>query len=560
MNLYDKARQEIKKAIINAYDDAMIKGDLMDIELPSFDVNEPRDSSHGDFAANFAMIWAKPMGQNPRKIAEIIIDNIEKGGYIEKIDIAGPGFVNFTLSKEYESDVLKCIYDMGENYGKTDVFNGKKVNVEFVSANPTGPMHLGNARGGVIGDVIAGVYENCGADVTREYYVNDAGNQVEMLARSLESRYFEIHGDTTTYPFPENGYHGDDIMVNAKKFTEVHGDVYLSKGEEERRFALKEFGLKENIAKIKSDLKKYNIEYDVFFSENSLYESGEVEATLKLLDDNGYLYESEGALWFKATDFGCEKDDCLRKSNGFNTYYAADIAYHKNKFLTRNFDLCIDVLGADHHGHTVRFKGAMEAIGIEVSRLKFVLMQLVKLTENGEVVRMSKRSGKAVSLSDLLDEVPIDAARFFFCSRQAESQMEFDMALAVKEDSDNPVYYAQYAHARICSVIKNLEAQGTHAPKEAMVSRLCNKEEVALIKLLARYPEENVQAAKSFDPSKITRYILEVAAAFHTFYSTNRVNTDDVELTQSRLTLCVATRQVIACAMNLIKVSCPEKM
>ena len=474
---------------------------------------------------------------------------------------------------------MSVIEAEGEKYGENDTLAGKKYMVEFVSANPTGPMHMGNARGGVLGDTLASVLQKSGADVWREFYVNDAGNQIEKFAKSLEARYFQIIKGEDAVEFPEDGYHGDDIRELAQAFYEKEGDKYLDCDEKARHDALTQFGLSVNIPKMKTDLARYGIQYDQWFFESSLHESGYVADTVAALTEKGYTYEKDGALWLKTSEILAArlrtegksdeaieklglKDDVLRRANGFYTYFAADIAYHRNKFAVRGFDKVINIWGADHHGHVARLKGAMDALGLDGEhRLDIVLMQLVKLVRDGEVVRMSKRTGKAISLTDLLDEIPVDACRYFF-NAKPETQMEFDLGLAVREDSENPVYYVQYAHARICTLLKNLAAEGYAVPKaaEADLSVLTGEEEKALIKQLAQYPAVVLLAARDYDPSFINRYLSELAAAFHKFYNACRIKGEAENVLLARLKLADTARAVLKNGMTLIGCSAPEKM
>jgi arginyl-tRNA synthetase len=562
-NPYALAVEAVRAAILNAYEEAVVRGELPGGAPEDFDVSEPRDKGHGDLAANFAMVWAKVLKLNPRKVAETIVADIDKGNYIDKIEIAGPGFVNFTLNAEWYGAALSAIDEAGADYGKSDYGAGKRVQVEFVSANPTGPMHLGNARGGVLGDVLSSIFQWTGFYCEREFYLNDTGNQVDLLGKSMESRFFELLGDTTTYPFPEDGYHGDDVIAHAKAYIELNGDSLKDAPEEERRTKLRDFALTRNIARMKEDLAHYRIVHDVWFNESSLYgEGGAVDIALAAMKENDALYEADGALWFAATKFGSEKDEVLRKSTGFYTYYMGDIAYHYNKFVTRGFDTVVDIWGADHHGHAIRFASAMRAIGLEPTRLKFILMQLVRLVRGGEIVRMSKRTGKAVTLADLLDEISVDAARFFFCSRQNDTQMEFDLDIAVKEDSDNPVYYVQYAHARICSILRNLAAEGIlpKAASEVDFGLLTAPEEQDLIKHLAKLPQELIMAADSLDPSRMTKYVMETASTFHKFYNACRVRGEEQGVMDARLKLCELTAQVLRNVLSIINITCPDRM
>ncbi|HWP80113.1 MAG TPA: arginine--tRNA ligase [Candidatus Acidoferrum sp.] len=562
-NPYALAVEAVRAAILNAYEEAAQHGELPAGAPEEFDVSEPRDKGHGDLAANFAMVWAKALKLNPRKVAETVVAGVDKGDFIEKIEIAGPGFVNVSLNAAWYGAALSAIDEAGDDYGKSGYGAGKRVQVEFVSANPTGPMHLGNARGGVLGDVLSSIFQWTGFYCEREFYLNDTGNQVDLLGKSMESRFFELLGDTASYPFPEDGYHGEDVIEHAKAYRELHGDALKDAPEEERRIKLRDFALTRNIERMKEDLARYRIVHDVWFKESSLYgEGGAVDIALAAMKENDALYEADGALWFAATKFGSEKDEVLRKSTGFYTYYMGDIAYHYNKFVTRGFDTVVDIWGADHHGHAIRFASAMRAIGLEPTRLKFILMQLVRLVRGGEIVRMSKRTGKAVTLSNLLDEISVDAARFFFCSRQNDTQMEFDLDIAVKEDSDNPVYYVQYAHARICSILRNLAAEGVTPKSAAEVdfSVLTAPEEADLIKHLAKLPQELIMAADSLDPSRMTKYVMETASTFHKFYNACRVRGEEQAVMDARLKLCELTAQVLRNVLSIINVTCPDRM
>ncbi|MBC8536668.1 arginine--tRNA ligase [Feifania hominis] len=563
MNPIQLVKDSIAKALIEASERAVRQGRLREPLAPGFEITPCREKAHGDFASNFAMQCAKAQGQAPRAVAQAVLDELDlTGTAVESAEIAGPGFVNFRVGHAYYENVVRLIDELGERYGRTEGGRGQKVMVEFISANPTGPMHMGNARGGAIGDSLASILDACGYDVTREFYVNDAGNQVDNLAKSLEARYLQLYLGEDAVAFPEEGYHGDDVRERAKEYAALHGDSLVDAPSQERREKLVEYGLQKNIENMQRDLGRYKIVFDRWFFESELHKSGYVKDTIDLLERRGHIYEKDGALWFRATDFGLEKDEVMKKSNGFYTYYAVDIAYHRNKFEARGFDRVIDVFGADHHGHTLRFRAGLEALGIDPGRLDFVLMQLVRLIQDGEVVRMSKRTGKAISLNDLLDDIPIDAARFFFNMRQADSQMDFDLDLAVKQSSDNPVYYVQYAHARICSILKNLAAEGIREKPAAEVdlSLLTTAEELDLIRLLGSYPEEIVIAARAYDPSRMTHYAMELSSAFHRFYNACRVKCDDSGLCAARLALCGATRQVLRNVLSLLKISAPELM
>ena len=580
MNMIESAKEQVRQLTQRAYRACVEAGTLPGgIEtVPAVEI--PKDTANGDYTTTFCLAAAKAMKMNPRQVAQTLIDAMAlEDSYFTAVELAGPGFLNFRLGGKWYADTVSVIEAEGEKYGENDTLAGKKYMVEFVSANPTGPMHMGNARGGVLGDTLASVLQKSGADVWREFYVNDAGNQIEKFAKSLEARYFQIIKGEDAVEFPEDGYHGDDIRELAQAFYEKEGDKYLDCDEKARHDALAQFGLSVNIPKMKTDLARYGIQYDQWFFESSLHESGYVADTVAALTEKGYTYEKDGALWLKTSEILAArlraegksdeaieklglKDDVLRRANGFYTYFAADIAYHRNKFAVRGFDKVINIWGADHHGHVARLKGAMDALGLDGEhRLDIVLMQLVKLVRDGEVVRMSKRTGKAISLTDLLDEIPVDACRYFF-NAKPETQMEIDLGLAVREDSENPVYYVQYAHARICTLLKNLAAEGYAVPKaaEADLSVLTGEEEKALIKQLAQYPAVVLLAARDYDPSFINRYLSELAAAFHKFYNACRIKGEAENVLLARLKLADTARAVLKNGMTLIGCSAPEKM
>ncbi len=576
-NMIQNAKDSINGILAKAYERAAQAGQLPSGAELSGTVEIPKDSSNGDFAANHAMTGARALHMAPRKIAETLIANMElEGSWFSSVEAAGPGFINFRLADSWYADVLGAVTAEGRDYGRSDEGHGKKVMVEFVSANPTGPMHMGNARGGVLGDALASVLDRAGYSVWREFYVNDAGNQIEKFANSIDVRYQQLLLGEDKVDFPEDGYHGDDIRELACLFREARGDGWLNLPTAERHEAMAKFGLDINIPKMKSDLSRYGIEYDQWFFESSLHKSGYVAETVDKLTQRGYTYEKDGALWLKTSQILREhytkagktqeeierlelKDDVLRRANGFYTYFAADIAYHRNKLELRHFDKVINVWGADHHGHVARLKGAMDALGLDGDRLDVVLMQLVKLTRGGEVVRMSKRTGKAISLTDLLDEIPVDAARYFFNSRP-ESPVEFDLELAIRQDSENPVYYVQYAHARICTLISALAAEGHAVPEKADASLLSTPEEKELIKQLAALPEEIHLAARDYDPSRLNRYVTELAARFHRFYTVCRIKGAEEDVQAARLLLADCVRRVIAISLGIVGVSAPEKM
>ena len=579
-NMIQNAKDQVLALTSKAYEAAAKAGKLPGDVAVRAGVEIPKDTANGDYTTTFALAAAKAMHKSPREIASVLLENMDlEGSYFASAEIAGAGFLNFRLNPSWYQGVMDAVDGEGGAYGRSDVLKGQKIMVEFVSANPTGPMHMGNARGGVLGDTLASVLEASGAEVWREFYVNDAGNQIEKFAKSLEARYLQIILGEEAVPFPEDGYHGDDIRELAQAFYGQHGDAYQNASKEDRHAALAAFGLERNIPKMQSDLKRYKIEYDQWFFESGLHDSGYVAETVQLLADRGYTYEQEGALWLATSRILEEnyrkagksdkeiakldlKDDVLRRANGFYTYFAADIAYHRNKFEKRGFDRVINIWGADHHGHVARLKGAMDALGLDgTGRLDIVLMQLVKLLRDGEVVRMSKRTGKAISLTDLLDEVPVDAARWFF-NAKPDTQMDFDLGLAVREDSENPIYYVEYAHARICSLIRNLAAEGYRLPAMAQVdaSLLASETETALIKQLSLYCEELRLAARDYDPSHINRYLIELAGCFHRFYTACRIKGEEDAVLNARLKLADETRTVLKNGLALLGVDAPEKM
>ena len=580
MNMIQSAKDQIAALTRSAYRAAVQEGLLPDgVEtVPAVEI--PKDTANGDYTTTFCLAASKAMRKNPREVANILTQHMKLDGtYFTSVEIAGPGFLNFRLGEKWYADVVEDVEREADAYGRGEGLKGKKYMVEFVSANPTGPMHMGNARGGVLGDTLAEVLSRAGAEVWREFYVNDAGNQIEKFASSIEARYAQLILGEDAVEFPEDGYHGDDIKDLARAFLEENGPGWLDKPVAERHAAMARFGLDRNIPKMKADLARYGIEYDEWFFESSLHESGFVADTVSELTERGFTYEKDGALWLATSRIlGDElraagksekdiekldlKDDVLRRANGFYTYFAADIAYHRNKLEVRGFDRAINIWGADHHGHVARLKGALDALGLDGQhRLEIVLMQLVKLMRDGEVVRMSKRTGKAISLGDLLDEIPVDAARWFFNSRP-DTQMDFDLGLAVREDSENPVYYIQYAYARICSLLKTMADEGRSVPAadKADLSLLSGEQERALIKELANFSEEIRMAARDYDPSYINRYLMRLAGAFHRFYSACRIKDEADDVANARLLLAAATRQVLANGLTILGLSKPEKM
>lgn len=556
-----EVENKLYEAIESAVKSAIESGDLPQADIPKFIIEKPADKKNGDFSSNIAMAGARAFHGAPRMIAEAIVKNFSlDGGYIDRCEIAGPGFINFYLSDKYYSDVLKDIVASGDSYGRSDYGEGKKILVEFVSANPTGPMHIGNARGGAIGDCLASVLDAAGYDVQREFYVNDAGNQIEKFATSLEVRYLQKCGKDIE--LPEDAYHGEDITVHARNFFSEVGDKYADCDSQERRDALVAYALPKNIAGLEADLGKYRIKYDKWFRESTLHKDGSVQKVIEALKERGVTYEQDGALWFKASEFGNDKDIVLIRANGIPTYIVPDIAYHYNKLVTRGYDKAIDVLGADHHGYIPRMKAALTALGLDADRLDIVIMQMVRLVRNGETIKLSKRSGKAITLNTLLEEIPIDAARFFFNLREPNSHFDFDLELAAKQSSENPVYYVQYAHARICSIIKKAAEEGVEVvtPSAESLNRLNSDEERDLISHLAGLTDEIIGAAKNYDPAKITHYVIDLATLFHKFYNAHRVVSEDKELTEARLFLCTAVKNTIKNILVMLKVDVPEAM
>lgn len=559
--LVKETQDKLNEIIIAAVKSATAKGELPESDMPSFIIEKPSDKKNGDFSTNIAMAGARCYHKAPKMIAESIVNSLDLDGtLIDRAEIAGPGFINFYLSDDYYSRIVLDAVEQGENYGRSDYGNGKKMLVEFVSANPTGPMHIGNARGGAIGDCLASVLDAAGYYVQREFYINDAGNQIEKFATSLEVRYLQLCGKEIE--MPEDAYHGADITEHAKAFYKINGDKYADTESKERRDALVGYALPKNIDGLERDLKKYRIVYDKWFRESSLHNDGSVQKVINALKEKGVTYEQDGALWFKASEFGNDKDIVLVRANGLPTYIVPDIAYHYNKLVTRGYDKAIDVLGADHHGYVPRMKAALTALGLDADRLDIVIMQMVRLVRDGETIKFSKRSGKAITLNTLLDEVPIDAARFFFNLREPNSHFDFDLELAAKQSSENPVYYVQYAHARICSILNKAKEQGFEMtiPSVEELNALNSSEERELISHLANLTDEIISAAKGYDPAKITHYVVELATLFHKFYNAQRVMVDDKKLMNARLYLCMAVKNTIKNILTMLKIDAPESM
>ena len=587
-NLINEAFSQTAELVMKALGELVADGTFPEEPIPAFIEEIPADPKNGDVSTNAAMVCARPFRNNPRVIAQKIADKINlEGSCFEKCEVAGPGFINFFYSPKWYAQVIKSVLGEKENYGKTDLGKGKRVLVEFVSANPTGPMHIGNARGGAIGDCLAAVLEKAGYEVEREFYVNDAGNQIEKFGKSLSLRYMQIcseagqavaakglsiedfckeiygeNGSTEQFPMPEDVYLGMDIIAHAKSFYDKFGSEAAEKSEEERRRALVDFALPINIEGLHRDLEKYRITYDTWFRESTLHNDGSVNEIIEKLKASGHTYEQDGALWFRTTDFGDEKDRVLVRENGIPTYLVPDIAYHYNKLAVRKFDKAVDIFGADHHGYIARIKASMTALGVDEKKLDIVIMQMVRLVRNGEAYKLSKRSGKAITLNTLLDEIPIDAARFFFNLREPNSQFDFDLDLAVSESSQNPVYYVQYAHARICSVLKKLKEEGIEVMpfNEADAAVLESAEEKEIIKLLANLPNVINESAKNYDPAKVTKYAIDLATLFHKFYNSCRIKGEEQAVMQARLSLSLAVKQVIANILDMLKITCPESM
>ncbi|WP_096272786.1 arginine--tRNA ligase [Paucisalibacillus globulus] len=556
MNVLAQTETNLKEEIHAA----VLKAELAtEAEIPNIILEKPKDKSHGDFATNIAMQLARIAKKAPRQIAEAIVEHLDASkASVEKVDIAGPGFINFFMKNDFLTDLIPTILEAGENYGRTEYGKGNKVQVEFVSVNPTGNLHLGHARGAAFGDVLCSVLDAAGYEVEREYYINDAGNQIDNLALSVNARYLQALGQEAE--MPEDGYRGQDIIEIGKELAAEHGETYANKSEEERLAFFKEYGLEYTLGKIKKDLNDFGVHFDNWFSERSLYKNDEIKDVLTKLEAGGYIYEKDGATWFRSTDFGDDKDRVLVKNDGAFTYLTPDIAYHQNK-LNRGFDKLINVWGADHHGYIPRMKAAIQALGYEADKLDVKIIQMVNLFDGGEKLRMSKRTGNAVSLRELMDEVGIDAVRYFFVARSNDSQLDFDVELARSQSNDNPVYYVQYAHARICTMLKQAEAKGIEFKQTFDSSLLTSEKELDLLKKMGEYPQVIVDAADKHAPQKITQYVFDLASLLHSFYNAEKVlDTDHLELTNARIALMKAVRTTIANALKLIGVNAPEKM
>jgi arginyl-tRNA synthetase len=556
MNIAEQVQAKLKQEIRQA----VIKANLAPEEnIPDVILETPKDKAHGDYSTNMAMQLARIAKKPPRAIAEAIIEHFDRSkASIEKIEIAGPGFINFYMNNSYLTGLIPAILDAGEKYGETTVGNKQKIQVEFVSANPTGDLHLGHARGAAVGDSLCNILERAGYDVTREYYINDAGNQINNLALSVEARYFQALG--IDKPMPEDGYYGEDIIEIGKRLAEEFGDKYVHANEQERFNFFREYGLKYEMEKLKKDLENFRVRFDVWYSETSLYENGKIDEALKTLREKGHIYEKDGATWLRTTPMGDDKDRVLIKQDGSYTYLTPDIAYHKDKF-ERGFEKVINIWGADHHGYIPRMKAAIQALGYDPDALEVEIIQLVHLYKNGEKMKMSKRTGKAVTMRELVEEVGLDAVRYFFAMRSSDTHLDFDIDLAVSQSNENPVYYAQYAHARISSILRQAEEQGMTVDRSADFSLIGTEKEIDLLKKLGEFPQAIAEAAQKRMPHRITNYIFDLASAFHSFYNAEKVlDPENGELSKARLALVKAVQITLKNALALIGVSAPEKM
>ncbi len=561
MNLVQQMQDNIKGIIDEALHSCKETGTVNFTDIPEFVIEVPREKGHGDFACNAAMLMAKQAKMAPRQIAERIVEAIDQKNqalYIEKIEVAGAGFINIHLNNHWLYDIPVLVRKLGDNYGSNPP-TGEKIQVEFVSANPTGNLHMGNARGGAIGDTLANILKMAGHIVEREFYINDAGNQIEIFAESLEVRYLQLTGHDV--PFPDHGYAGQDVVDTVKEIIREHKDSLLELPQVDRRKYMAEYAIAKKVQYIEETLQRFGINYDIWFSEKALHQENKINEVLKSLETKGYIYESEGAWWFKSTLFGDEKDEVVMRSNGLPTYFAADIAYHKDKF-DRGFNKVINIWGADHHGHVARMKGAVKALGYDPENLDILLMQLVRLYRGGNIVKMSKRTGTLVTLDELIEEVGKDAARFFFVMRSPDSHLDFDLELAKKQSQDNPVYYVQYAHARICSIFRQADAAGIIMPSIENIdpSPLKATEELDILRKIADFPEEIMIASRTMAPHRIARYVMDLAGLFHSFYNSHRVLNDNQELQNARLLLMDITRITIKNSLSILGVSAPEQM
>ncbi|MGD7053843.1 arginine--tRNA ligase [Sutcliffiella horikoshii] len=548
----ERLKEEIKASVLKA-------GLATEEQIPAVVLETPKDKTNGDYSTNMAMQLARVAKKAPRMIAEEIVKNFDQSkASIEKIDIAGPGFINFYMDNAYLTDLIPTILKAGTDYGRSNIGKGEKINVEFVSANPTGDLHLGHARGAAVGDSLCNVLDKAGYEVTREYYINDAGNQINNLALSVEARYFQALGQDKE--MPEDGYHGKDIIGIGQAIADEFSDRFVNESEEDRRSFFREYGLKYEMKKLQQDLEEFRVRFDVWYSETSLYNNGKIDEALTTLREQGHIYEEEGATWFRSTEFGDDKNRVLIKNDGSYTYLTPDIAYHQDK-LKRGHDKLINIWGADHHGYIPRMKAAIEALGYGKDALEVEIIQLVHLFQNGEKMKMSKRTGKAVTMRDLMEEVGLDAVRYFFAMRSGDTHLDFDMDLAVSQSNENPVFYAQYAHARICSMLRQGEEQGLSLEGNFALEHISSEKEIDLLKKLGEYPLAVAEAAEKRIPHRITNYTFELASALHSFYNAEKVlDADNMEKSKARLGLMKAVQITLQDALKLIGVSAPEKM
>ena len=543
-------------AIIKTAKNAIAAGVVKDGTLPEVQLTVPPKKEFGDFASNFAMQSARALRCNPRVLAQYIVENLDCP-YVKKAEIAGPGFINFYLNPDWVYDMLARIVEAGENYGNLPKASDEKIQLEYVSANPTGPLHVGHGRGAAVGSALANLLKAAGYDVEQEYYINDAGNQMNNLARSVNARYLELLGKEIE--FPEDGYHGHDIIDTAQRIINKYGDRFLQMEEAERLEEFKTIAYQEKLAALKEDLERFNVRFDVWFSEKTLHEANKIKEACERLLEKGYMYEQDGALWLKSTAFGDDKDRVVIRDNGVPTYFAADIAYHANKF-GRGFDRVINLWGADHHGYIARMKAAMQCMGYQPEQLEILILQMVRLLRDGQEVKMSKRTGQSVTLNELIDEVGTDAARFFFVMRSIDSQLDFDLDLAKKKSNDNPVFYVQYAHARICSIMRQVAEAGIEVQGKGDYKLLTEPVEVDLIKKLGEYPEMLATAAKERAVQQVAHYVYDLAGLFHSAYNQCRILGVNEELQQARLAMVMAVGHVVRHALSILGVSAPEKM
>lgn len=553
MNIIDQVKQTLIEEI-----EASIKKAGLAEDIPEIKIEIPKDTKNGDYSSNIAMVLTKIAKRNPREIAQAIVDNLDTSkAHVKEIDIAGPGFINFYLDNQYLTQIIPEAINKGDRFGYADQPKNTNILLEYVSANPTGDLHIGHARNAAVGDSLANILIAAGYNVTREYYINDAGNQITNLARSIETRYFEALGDTS-HEMPEDGYNGKDIIEIGKDLANKHPEI-KDYSDEERLKTFRQLGVDYEMDKLKRDLADFNVHFDNWFSETSLYENGAIDNTLAKMKELGYTYEADGATWLRTSDFKDDKDRVLIKKDGNYTYFTPDTAYHYNK-INRGNDILIDLMGADHHGYINRLKASLETFGVDSDRLEIQIMQMVRLMQNGEEVKMSKRTGNAITLREIMDEVGIDAARYFLTMRSPDSHFDFDLELAKEQSQDNPIYYAQYAHARICSILRQAKEQGVDITTNANFDTITNEKAIDLLKKVAEFETTIESAAEHRAPHRLTNYIQDLAAAFHKFYNAEKVLTDDIEKTKALVAMIEAVRITLHNALTLVGVTAPESM